>query len=75
MFVNNPDVLTDNGVYCASITFHFLIYSLKVGVFIYNPSSQQGHNLMEYRQFRKLNEQHLIYDLLCLGYPIISATM
>ncbi|XP_038047487.1 uncharacterized protein LOC119721478 [Patiria miniata] len=61
IFVNNPDVFTDNGVFCTSISDHFLTYSVRC--FNFKSSTQQGHNYIEYRPFKKMIVQDFIHDL------------
>ena len=70
IFVSTPDVFIENGVFCTSISDHFLTYSVRC--FNCKLSTQQGHKYMESRPFSKLNEQDFINDLINVPWNVID---
>ena len=71
IFVNNPDVFTDSGVFCTSISDHFLCYSVRC--FNSKPYVQEGHNYMEYRPVKKMKTQDFLQDLKDVPWDTIAS--
>ena len=68
IFVTDPELYSDCGVFCTSISDHFFIYAVRD----FNVSAKNSQTYIEYRSFCKLDEQTFVNDLMNVSWDIVS---
>ena len=62
IFVDNPGAYINSGVFCASISDHFLIYAVRSSRNKLSTGRSQTHRNSEFRSFSKMNEREFVED-------------